>query len=173
MKQLQITTPRFLLRPITTQDVTLRYSSWFDEKVTAQYIKSANFDHGIESLKAYIRDREKRNDVMFFGIFTSNQGEHIGNIKYEPVDIANQCAIVGMLIGESEWRGKGVASEVLQYSTGWLNKTLGIKEFLLGVNLDNDAAIRAYEKAGFKREETDKTLLNPEYEIIMVLRLSP
>jgi hypothetical protein len=45
---------------------TLRNRSWFDEKVTAQYIKAACFDHRIESLKAYIRDREKRNQVMFF-----------------------------------------------------------------------------------------------------------
>lgn len=171
MRQVQITTPRFSLRSLTIDDATARYSSWFDEVTSSQYITAAQCDHGVESLRAYIMEREGRDDVLFLGIFTRYGHEHIGNIKYEPVDLVHGYAVMGMLIGEREWRGQGVAEEVIQHSAAWLQQTWGIREILLGVAKDNHAAISAYEKAGFKREQTKRIVIDPESSISMVLRL--
>ena len=171
MPAIQIDTPRFVLTPLTTDSVTSRYSSWFDERDASKFIEAAKTDHGVERLRAYIVEREGRDDVLFLGIFTRNGHEHIGNIKYEPLDIVHGYAVMGMLIGERAWRGQGVAEEVIQHSTAWLQRTWGIREILLGVARDNPAAISAYEKAGFKREQTQRIVLDPESAISMVLHL--
>ncbi len=125
----------------------------------------------MESLRAYIEQRQQRDDVLFLGIFTRAGHEHIGNIKYEPVDIVHKYTVMGMLIGEREWRGQGVAEEVIRHSGMWLHQTWGIKEIVLGVASDNTAAISAYEKAGFKQEQTTRIVVDPRLTISMVLHL--
>ena len=69
----------------------------------------------------YIKSRENREDVLFSAIFTDD-GQHIGNIKYEPIDLENKNATIGVLIGEREWRGKGVAIEVIKACNQYLHK---------------------------------------------------
>ena len=171
MIPIRIMTTRFFLRPLTVDDATARYSSWFDEPASLKYITAAQSDHGVESLQAFIRERDGRDDVLFLGIFVRDGCEHIGNIKLEPLDLAHGYAVMGVFIGEREWRGKGVAAEVIQHLGAWLQQTWGIREILLGVAKDNHAAIGAYEKAGFKRERTKRIVLDPESSISMILRL--
>lgn len=61
---------------------------------------------------------------------------------------------MGILIGESQYRGKGVTIEVLGASGRWLREQRGIREIVLGVSPENLPAIRAYEKAGFVLADT-------------------
>ena len=75
--------------------------------------------------------------------------EHIGNIKFEPVDMNNSIATMGILIGDYNWRGKGVASEVLISCSNWLYKNKNINKIILGVDKKNISAINAYKKSNF------------------------
>ena len=42
--------------------------------------------------------------------------QHIGNIKYEPIDFQAATATMGILTGANDWRGKGVGPEVIKGS---------------------------------------------------------
>ena len=169
MNKAQIFTPRFLLRTLTLNDATPKYSSWLDEQPVSKFIRASSQDHDIEHLRAYIRERAERDDVLFLGIFTRDRMEHIGNIKFEPVDTARKYAIMGILIGESSWRGKGVATEVIEHCARWLHREIGINEIILGVDPNNSAVVRAYKKTGFRVEKSDKVLVNGVSAISMVL----
>ena len=147
-----IKTARFRLRPLTVADVSPRYLSWLSEDRVLRFINGATGDNLLEELKSYVSQREGREDVLFLGIFT-HAGEHIGNIKYEPLDHRLGAAVMGILIGEVAWRGKGVAGEVIHASAMWLREHRSIAQIALGVDQDNIAGIRAYEKLGFVEEE--------------------
>ena len=145
-----INTERFQLKSLTTKDVTEKYLSWFNQsKEIEKYISFAQKCEGIDSLMQYVKDKKDREDVLFLGIFCS-LGQHIGNIKYEPIDLKNKTATMGILIGDKEWRGKGVASEVIKISGKYLKNNYGIKYIDLGVDKSNARAISAYEKINFK-----------------------
>jgi [ribosomal protein S5]-alanine N-acetyltransferase len=146
-----IDTLRFTLRPLTVADVSTRYLSWLSDERVLRFINGATGDNHLDELKSFVAQREGRDDVVFFGIFT-HAGEHIGNIKYEPVDTEHGVAVMGILVGEVAWRGMGVAGEVIQASSMWLRKRWGIRAIALGVDRDNLAGIRAYEKLGFTEE---------------------
>ena len=143
-----IATPRFLLKPLTIVDVNQRYLSWLNLK-TSSYIEYANSNSSIEELKNYVSERENRQDVLFLGIFTK-EAQHIGNIKYEPIDTKSKSAVMGILIGDNDWRGKGVATEVIKASGRYLAEQYKIETIILDVNESNKAAIAAYQKVGFK-----------------------
>ena len=149
-----ITTQRFLLKPLTIDDVDHRYLSWLNLKASS-YIEYAKSHPSIEELKNYVGERENRQDVLFLGIFTK-EAQHIGNIKYEPIDSKNKSAVMGILIGDNNWRGKGVAAEVIKASSNYLVDQCGTETILLGVDKNNKAAIIAYQKIGFKVKEQNE-----------------
>jgi len=145
-----INTKRFQLKSLTTKDVTEKYLSWFSgSKEVVEYIAYAKTNADINKLRQYVKEREDREDVLFLGIFTDS-GQHIGNIKYEPINLIDQSAKMGILIGDKEWRGKGVAAEVIKDSGKYLKENYKIKCIDLGVNKDNIAAVSAYKKMKFK-----------------------
>lgn len=150
MEQLLIRTNRFFLRPLELADVTETYAGWFRDEAALQYIASASSQQDIAAIREYVAARSNRDDVLFLGIFVTESGAHIGNIKFEPMDPKTGVAYMGILIGEGNWRGAGVTPEVLDECSDWLYANRGISRILLGVKRDNVAAIRAYEKAGFK-----------------------
>lgn len=158
-----IETPRFRLRALAEDDATERYSRWLDEEGARRFIVSARERHDIQAIRAYIADKSRQDDVMFLGIFTKAANEHIGNIKYEPVDRGAGRATMGILIGEPEWRGKGVAEEVISATAEWLRRHCGVTEIILGVAKDNRGGIKAYEKAGFTLDVSGKYAGDPAY----------
>lgn len=136
------------------EDVSEGYVNWFSDQAASQYISAAASRPDINALREYVRERIGRNDLVFLGIFEKKSGLHIGNIKFEPIDVIEGYAIMGLLVGESSWRGQGVATEVIKASAEWLSLHMNISQIVLGVSRDNVAAIRAYEKAGFVQETT-------------------
>lgn len=150
---MEICTERFLLRPLVPTDATERYLSWLTDPATQQFIINAQ-QQQLSELASYIASKSNRADVLFLGIFDKGYGVHIGNIKFEPLDAGKGYATMGMLIGDTLWRGKGVAGEVLKATGKWLLENRSVRQMLLGVAVANTPAIKAYEKVGFVITDT-------------------
>ncbi|MFA5849825.1 MAG: GNAT family protein [Bacteroidales bacterium] len=169
--QIKINTPRFTLQELSVDNVNERYLSWFNEEAAQKYISASTVTKSLMDLKDYVRKHTGRQDILFLGIFDKVTGQHIGNIKYEPVDSLQAYAIMGILIGETDYRGKGVAVEVLNASALWLKENRNINQLILGVNRNNAGAVKSYEKAGFAIEETPFLKAKSPDSLIMVWHL--
>lgn len=152
MNKFDLKTERFHIRPLTTEDVGDEYLSWFQDAQVGSFIVHADSGQTIEKLKAYVREKSSNANVLFLGIFDRNTQQHIGNIKYEPLDFKNRVALFGILIGNKNYRNKGVASEVLPIVQAWLREN-EIDTVYLGVDPKNVAAIHVYEKLGFRKSK--------------------
>jgi ribosomal-protein-alanine N-acetyltransferase len=164
-------TERFRLRPLGVSDATERYRSWFNAETASMGIASARSQPTLDELRQFIAERAERPDVLFLGIFVRERGEHIGNIKYEPIDRDEHYAVMGILLGEKSWWGKGVTAEVLRATARWLVEHRGTREIVLGVMKDNQLARRSYEKVGFRRSDTSRIRIDPRIHDAMVWRL--
>ncbi len=149
MNNIEIKSDRFILRTLTEDDVSEKYLGWINKDATKRYITYAKHQRTLDGLRCYVRNKLEAEDVCFLGIFLKDNLFHIGNIKYEPIDMENRHAIMGILIGEKDWHNKGVAPEVIKASAKWLQVTQGIEQIALGVDVENKAAIKAYENVGF------------------------
>lgn len=161
MRQVVIETTRFTLRSLTKNDATERYSRWFDDPAAAEHIVAARAPHDVESLRRYIAEKSASPNVLFLGIFVRDSGVHIGNLKFEPIEVQSGSAVVGVLIGDPAWRNKGVFREVFPAVAQQLSTELGLRSFWLGVASDNHAAIAAYCKAGFDAQHPPPPELYP------------
>jgi RimJ/RimL family protein N-acetyltransferase len=169
--RVEIRTPRFRLRELTVEDATDRYLAWFRDPQAAQYITAAPDTTALADLRQYLSERVDRDDVLFLGIFDQSTSLHIGNIKYEPVSSLEGYAVMGILIGDPAWRGRGVAGEVLEASGRWLRQHCGILQIVLGVSASHANAIRTYESAGFVIEATPYISVPHRETLTMVWRL--
>ncbi len=151
-----IESERLTLRSLDVSDATERYVSWLKDKTVNQYLETRNAT--IESLARYIEEKQKSGTALFLGIFVKETGEHIGNVKLEPIEGGR--ATMGILIGERFWWGKGIATEVTNAVSDYAFRHLGVTEMNLGVIAENAAAIRVYEKCGFVVDRVEKDALN-------------
>ncbi|NDC23300.1 MAG: N-acetyltransferase [Proteobacteria bacterium] len=150
-RPVQIKTKRFALKPLLPIHATRKYLTWLRDDASSRYISTAKKTRSIKDLRNYIKIFSGFEDCIFLRILTLETNRHIGNIKYHPIDLEKQTAVMGILIGEPAWRGKGVAKEVIKATSHWLGENLGIKKIFLGVAKDNKSACFAYKKCGFQK----------------------
>ena len=162
-----IKSKRFYLRELDDDDVNNDYLKWVSD-LSNEYIINKDSNYSIQKLKEYVNQKHFNKESLLLGIFTNDNNKHIGNIKYEPIDSIKGVAVMGILIGNIGWRGKGVATEVINISAEWLYENFNIKNIFLSVDVKNVGAIRAYEKSGFTENQE---LRRTKSQIIMQLDL--
>lgn len=167
MNEHTVNTERFILKILTEDEASERYLSWLTDNDSVNYI--ANRHEKVSELKGYIAQKRNQQHCYFWGIFVKDDMTHIGNVKYEPLDYRDSTKMgMGILIGDTDWRGKGVAVEVLKATCDYLFSALGVESVYLGVEKDNTAAITAYQRVGFDAE-AEKVCGLPESSVEMVL----
>lgn len=144
-----VKTRRFTVRVLEEKDVTQVYASWFQNPEVARFIVAARRSQTVKSLRNYVRGKQTSDQSLLLGIFTRHTQRHIGNIKFEPIYRADKATVLGVMIGDSGWRGRGVFREVFTACAHRMESVLGIDTFALGVDNANRRAIRAYIRAGF------------------------
>lgn len=98
-------------------------------------------------------DRVSRGDdptVVRFTIFETGSGRAIGLTNLHAIDHRHGTATFGIMIGEADCRGRGYGTLVTRMMLGYAFDQLGLHNVMLRVFRNNQAAVRAYEKAGFQ-----------------------
>lgn len=164
-----IKSKRFYLRELDDDDSSNDYLKWVSD-LSNEYIITKDSNYSIQKLKEYIKEKRLNKESLLLGIFTNDNNKHIGNIKYEPINSIKGVAVMGILIGNMDWRGRGVASEVIRSSSLYLYSSSNINKILLSVNIDNINAIRAYDKIGFivkdKARSKEGVIINMELDVL-------
>lgn len=140
------------------------YLSWLRDPVSNPYIYGTDSDFTRERLVSYINLKNSTEKCVLWGIYTRQKYTHVGNIKFEPIQQEDGLACVGILIGDSAFRGKGIGSEALHTAIAYFSETFKIPKIYLGVDQDNLPAIALYKKQGFS---PDRELSNLYKKYIM------
>ena len=136
---------RFQIRQLTEDLVTSEYLAWFEDEAVKKFI--INIPSSLEELKSYAKEHHLKCDSLLLGIYKDNH--HVANIKFEPISLDKKHAVFGIIIGNPKARGIGLLGEVLPIINKELKSRFQTKTIYLGVEPDNIAAIKSYEKNGF------------------------
>lgn len=96
-----------------------------------------------------IRSRE---DVVIFAIRKIPDGELIGTCQLLSIDPRHGTAELQIRIGERSAQGRGLGTEAVGLLLDHAFRDLDLHRVQLTVFEDNERAIQAYEKAGFRQE---------------------
>ncbi len=96
----------------------------------------------------------------------------IGTYAFDGIDWRSHSAEFGIMIGDKSYWNKGYGTEAVRLLCQHGFKTLNLNRIYLHVFETNPRAIRAYEKAGFTLEGTERQAEFKDGRFIDVLRMS-
>tara|TARA_B100001250_G_C19805474_1_gene793107 strand:+ start:1170 stop:2462 length:1293 start_codon:yes stop_codon:yes gene_type:complete len=146
-----IKTRNYSLKKFSKTLITKRYFTWFQDPVVKKFItfQPSTF----EEFKHDVLDKMNSKRSIFFSIL-NNKKKHIGNIFIHDLNISNNSAYLGILIGDPKSRGKGAGEECIKAIAKYLYKKYNILNLYLGVDTRNLAAKKLYSKIGFIKIST-------------------
>lgn len=136
---------------VITQSCIQDFLVWFnDSRVTnnlSMYLPVAEKDEKdwVENLSA------KKNTDVNFAIVTK-EGQHIGNIGIHGINWKDRIGTTGTVIGEPEFRGRGVGTEAKMFLLNYAFNALGLRKICSDALAFNVASQRFSEKCGYKHE---------------------
>jgi len=105
-----------------------------------------------QSRRSLEKEFEEKLDDKAFGRFIIEvEGQPIGLIWYYSMVPNDRCGI-GIYIGETDMQGKGYGTDAIRTFLDYLFNIKGVHRVGLDLSVQNEQALRAYEKVGFKRE---------------------
>jgi len=138
------------LRYIKLSDVGDRYLSWLNDSEVMESIATSNYN--LKNLRLYVKDKISNKDTHFFAIILKNRNLHIGNIKLDFHDSKANVSELGVLIGDKDFWGKGIAKEACSLLLNYGFNILKIRKIYLAVYEHNLSAINLYKSLGFQLE---------------------
>lgn len=156
----------FVLQPT---DVSLNYVSWLNNPVVNCYLESRFSKHTQDSTRNFVESCLVDPATLFLGIRYLD-GRHIGNIKIA-VNRDHKLGEVGILIGETDVWGKGIASKSISMILEIAKTELGLRKLTAGCYASNLGSQKAFLKAEFHIEchRKDHFLLNDKPEDLILM----
>lgn len=142
------------LRAIEVSDVSENYLKWLNEPDVTSGLASGTFPSTMSSLQKFVEQKSTDKNTVMLAICDKETNKHIGNIKLDNFDWVSRTCELGILIGEKDFWGKGIGTEVCKLTIQYAFQQLNIRKVLLCVYSNNPGAIKVYEKLGFVNEGT-------------------
>jgi RimJ/RimL family protein N-acetyltransferase len=141
---------RVTLGPLLDADLPVLFR-WINEPEqvhwNSAYRPVSETDH-----RAWFEAVRHRSDVTIFAIRTLPEERLIGSCQLRNIDPVHRNAELQIRIGEVDERGVGYGTHAVRQLLHFGFQDLNLRRVYLNVFAHNAAAIRTYEKAGFRRE---------------------
>lgn len=149
------------LRPVVSSDANERYLSWMRDREVTKYLESRLQTRSIQNLRVYVNNVINDTHYAFFAIILKEDkiryifkrsDLHIGNIKMGPINQIHKFADIGIMIGDKDYWGKGIATEAIKLVTKYAFEVLKLHRLVAGCYSCNTASIMTFLNAGFLLE---------------------
>jgi len=144
----------YLVRTITTDDASERWATWFSDPHVMFTLNSPNTKWSKDTVTKYINQFDQRSNLLL-GIFAKQQETLVGIFTVK-INHATRQGLITSLIGESQYRNKGVYSVVRVPLFDYLFGTLRLKMLLASALPRNNILINSMLKRGWKLDQTLK-----------------
>lgn len=150
--RIEAVSERLILRSFDYALVNERYLGWLHDERVNKYLLKPDVNTTLQDILEYVSGLVESPDNHFLAIIDRDSGLHIGNVRLGPIDHASMVCQYSMMIGDVEFHGKGIGTEVVTMAAKVCFEQLGMNKLFLDVIESNKAAIRVYEKNGFVTE---------------------
>jgi ribosomal-protein-alanine N-acetyltransferase len=134
-------------------DVSPAYVSWLNDPLVNRFLESRFAVHDEGSIRAFVGACLANPDALMLGVRSFGLGRrHVGNVKLGPIHRRHGLGEIGVLIGDREAWGVGIASSAIRLLCGIAVQQLGLRKLTAGCYASNVGSERAFLKAGFTIE---------------------
>ena len=138
------------LRPREIEDID-SFVTWLNDEEIRQYLLMTSPLNKIRD-REFVEQLYKDDRNIPLGITLKENDQLIGNVALINISLPNRRASMGIFIGDKSCWSKGYGTEALELMVRYAFHELNLHRIYLTVFEFNVRAMRAYEKAGFRRE---------------------
>jgi RimJ/RimL family protein N-acetyltransferase len=125
---------------------------WLLEKKNQLYTCGDTFFASKDYVQKWIEGKIFNTKDIYLAICLSDTQEMIGYLSIKDIDHRNRKAMLGgILIGNEEYRGKGIAVEPIRLAVAFAFKELNINLLTTSMLEEQLASIKLVEKLGFTK----------------------
>jgi len=151
MNSVIINTKNYKLRPFKKEDAVL-WQIWdVDEEVQAHMPEPKNKAGDISEQYDYI-DKCATDPEGYYWSIETLDGVAIGTVALFEINIYHQVAELGIVIGDKNFWGRGVATEVITKLIEYAFDNLNIQRISAEVEEKNIPMVKVFEKVGFEQD---------------------
>ena len=138
------------LVPLEKEDLA-KSRSWVNDEILSSRMLRVLPVTQVEQEKWY-QDIIQSSSKIVFAIKTLDHDKHVGNTGLYHIDWIHRRSEFWILIGEEDYTGQGIGTEVLSLMKRYTFNNLNLNKLYLNVGTDNKEAIDLYKKLNFVQE---------------------
>jgi diamine N-acetyltransferase len=126
------------------------YHRWYNDFAVRRSFGGVPNLRTLEQQAGWYDHTTSESSGVTFTMYELSTKRPIGTTYLAYIDYQDRCADFGILIGESDCRGRGYGTEAARLTLDFAFTALGLYSVGLRTNEYNLAGLRAFEKAGFR-----------------------
>ncbi len=152
MKKPFLSGEHIYLRTIVKSDLTPAYRDWFNDEEVCRFNSHHRFPQYDGNMRDYYDRVIKSRENLVLAICDKKTDAHIGNISLLNIDLLNQSAELGIIIGDKKQWGKGVGRKASKLLLAHGFNQLNLHRIYCGTNEDNVPMQKLASSLGFIEE---------------------
>ena len=157
---------RLYLSPKGTSDEEiLKFTEWMNDFQVTDYIGRTAQIVTLTEEKEFLEKNDKNNNDKTFNIVELKSNKLIGTIGLHQFNYIERSAVLGIFIGDSDFRSNGYGTEAIRLLLEYGFKYLNLHSIRLDLLSINERAHKCYLKCGFKDTgcSREQIFLNGKY----------
>jgi RimJ/RimL family protein N-acetyltransferase len=138
-------------REIQEADIA-KVLSWQNDKEVTKYLYRGTFPGNLEKAKEEFHRNAKSEVDVELAIASKTNDKLIGVVGLHGIDWISRVSEFRILIGEKDHWGKGLGTEATTLMCCYGFEVLNLHKIILGLNAENERALRSYQSVGFVKE---------------------
>lgn len=142
-----------------------KYSEWMNDFQVTDYTDRSSQIYTIQMEKDYLENSAKSSDHRNFNIVGLEDDRLVGTVGLTRFDWVNRSAVLGIFIGEADYRNNGYGAEAIRLILEFGFKYLNLHSIRLSLISANERAHKCYLKCGFKDtgKNREEVYINGKY----------
>lgn len=149
-----ISTERLNIWPLEPQDLAKNYT-WANDGSLCRLIGALPMPKPFREIEGWFSSVTADPEAHVFSVKLKD-GAHIGNAEIRDLDLRCGSCELGIMIGDSRYRGQGYGSEAVKAVCAFAFNQLRLNRIKVRVLQYNDNAFAMFKKCGFTHEGTER-----------------
>lgn len=148
-----------------SDDEIQKFTEWMNDFEVTDYIGRSGNLITLIGEKDYLENIAKDSKNRNFDIITLNDNKLIGTVSLENINFIEKSAILGIFIGDKDFRNNGYGKEAIKLLLEYGFKYLNLHSIRLDLLAVNERAHKCYLRCGFRDTgcSREEIFLNGKY----------
>lgn len=149
----------------SSEEEIQKFTEWMNDFQVTDYTGRTSQITTYASEKEYLESSEKNTENRTFNIVNLEDEKLVGTVGLEHINWVERSAVLGIFIGDDDFRSNGYGTEAIRLLLEYGFKYLNLHSIRLDLLSVNERAHKCYLKCGFKDsgKSREEIFLNGKY----------